>query len=47
MRPINVRLPDRQIHWLDSKTSDLQNRSTVIRLVIDEAMRREQERHQA
>lgn len=43
MRPLNVRLPDRQIRWLDSKTSDLQTRSAVIRLIIEEAMRREQE----
>jgi metal-responsive CopG/Arc/MetJ family transcriptional regulator len=36
--PINVRLPKRLLDYIDSQTTDITNRSHVIRVLLDEAI---------
>jgi hypothetical protein len=43
VHPISVLFTKEQVRWLDQRRSAGLSRSAVIRLVIDQAMRREQE----
>jgi hypothetical protein len=43
VHPISVLFTPQQVQWLDQRRSPGLSRSAVIRLVIEEAMRREQE----
>lgn len=43
MKPLSIRLPDRQIAWLDRKAGDIDTRTAIIRRLIDAAMRRDQQ----
>jgi hypothetical protein len=44
VHPISVLFTPQQVQWLDRRRAAGLSRSAVIRLVIEEAMRREQER---
>lgn len=41
-QPVNIRLPDRILHWLDQQAGDTSTRSQVIRSVLDDAIKRQQ-----
>ena len=43
VHPISVLFTPQQVQWLDRRRSPGLSRSAVIRLIIEEAMRREQE----
>jgi hypothetical protein len=44
VHPISVLFTPQQVQWLDRRRAAGLSRSAVIRLVVEEAMRREQER---
>lgn len=41
MKPLSIRLPDRQIAWLDRQAGDIDTRTAIIRRLIEAAMRRD------
>jgi len=41
-QPVNIRLPDRILHWLDQQAGDTSTRSQVIRSLLDDAIKRQQ-----
>jgi|LakMenEpi03Aug12_release.lakeMendotaPanAssembly.Ray.scaffolds.fasta_scaffold5181594_2 hypothetical protein len=43
MKPLSIRLPDRQIAWLDRQAGDIDTRTAIIRRLIEAAMRNEQQ----
>lgn len=48
MQPVNVRLPDDQIAWLDSQRQDpFVTRSEVLRHVVADSMARDRQRLKA
>ncbi len=40
-QPVNIRLPDRILHWLDQQAGDTSTRSQVIRSLLDDAIKRQ------
>jgi hypothetical protein len=40
LKPINVRLPERILRWIDEQAGDTASRSQVIRSVLDDAISR-------
>ena len=43
MKPLSIRLPDRHIAWLDRQAADIASRSVVIRYLIDQAIRQQEQ----
>jgi len=41
LRPLSIRLSDRQIAWLEKQAADIETRSAVIRRLIAEAIKRD------
>ena len=40
-QPVNVRLPDRILRWLDQQAGDTSTRSQVIRSLLDDAIKQQ------
>ena len=39
LKPLSIRLPERQVAWLDRQAGDIDTRSALIRRLIDQAMK--------
>lgn len=39
LKPLSIRLPERQVAWLDHQAGDIDTRSALIRRLIDQAMK--------
>jgi len=40
-QPVNIRLPERILNWLDQQAGDTSTRSQVIRSLLDDAIKRQ------